>query len=512
MLPQKMLEEVEAIVGSYRHPRTGEPMSPTTKKRWLGALSLLYADILARHPDRTLSSLSDFVPQDFKDYRVSIEGRKDRVLKGSTISSRLMALKGLFKAAHAQQVTLENIVENFKAPRTASPEQYKRLQPDEIERLCAINEKRLERMNAKQRFLYLRDIAMVATQKDAALRASEVVRLSEDDVLWDRHTTGRHVPIIIRESKGRARGHEDTTYLSHWGARYIARYLKARNAYFEEARREAGIIKSAKSHQPVGPALFCTDKGAPMASPFFYEREIFPKLIARAGLNKSYTTHYMRHTRITEWVESGMDPKRVQRLARHRDVQMTLRYYHFNDKELLADLDKRFGVSKPKAEVACQTWPEKAIRLALFRYVLKETGQSVGDAALERLDSALQDGMKPEKPSHAYYTVHEACAKLRIKRTQLYAGWIRAGHIHPTKLKSRTVFLKAEVDGLASLRTTKEASRILGYKEKVPVTVTRLATRGIIPAIKRGRGWRFKDRDLVNFLLEKYQKNSRLAE
>jgi len=148
-----------------------------------------------------------------------------------------------------------------------------------------------------------------------------------------------------------------------------------------------------------------------------YEQVIFPDLVKRAGLNEDYTSHYLRHTRITEWVESGMDPKRVQRLARHRDVQTTLHYYHFNEKELVADLDKRFGAAEPTGDFTHQLLPEQPVRLAMYRHALSSMGLSTDEQALERLDSTFHEEIKDGAPSEVYYSVHEACAALGIQRT-----------------------------------------------------------------------------------------------
>jgi len=130
-----------------------------------------------------------------------------------------------------------------------------------------------------------------------------------------------------------------------------------------------------------------------------------------------------------------------------------LGYYHFTGKELVADLDKRFGGSKPKME--SERMPENRC-------------------------------------------ARRSCA-MRIKAS----AWNR--------IRPRTVFIKSEVDALAALRPTEEASLILGYKEKVPVTVARLAATGIIPALRIGRGWRFKDKDLLDYLRDKRLGRLRLA-
>ncbi len=508
MLPKVLSEQLETVIRSYRHPSTGEPLSHGTKKNWRFNLLWFYTALAERQPDRKIENLSDFQLQDLKDYKGVLE---NRAIKPITVASHLVVLKGIFRAAHTQEMTPTNISEGLKSLRPTADDQYRRIPADEIKRLCAIDEKRLAKMDMRERYLYLRDITMIAVHKDAALRASEVIRLCEEDILWSRETPGGHIPIIIRESKGRAPGYEDTTYLSPWGRGYLKRFLQVRTDFLRETGATPGQVQGPKSEKPLGTALFLARNGNAIQSTAIYESKIFPRRLREAGLSPNYTSHYLRHTRITELVESGMDPKRVQKLARHKEVTTTLGYYHFNQKELEADLDKRFGLtSAPKPE-SSPLIPQQPVRLEIARHALKSVGIEPDTATLEGIDATFQAGMKPEASQDLYYSVHQACTRLRIKRTQLYVARIRPGYLHPLKIGTRTVFLKSEVDTLASYRTTEEASAILGYKEKVPVTTARLAAQGIIPALKIGKGWLFRDQDLADYLLDKNGGRVRLA-
>lgn len=502
MLPMPMSEEFEAVIRGYRHPKTGEPLSPGTREKYLMNLRLFRDEVLSLYPGRKFEALADFLPQDLKDYKSRLES-DSRSMKGITIATRLMCLRGFFRTAYALKAIPQDIIDGFKVRWPRAAEHYRRLQPKEVERLCAIDEKKFARMDLRKQFIYIRNITMAAVQKDAALRSNELIFLSEADIHWDRRSEGGNVPIVIREAKARARGHEDTTYLSPWGVKYLKRYLETRNAYLKSRELIPGHAITPKSKQEIGTAVFITQFGKPLTTPSAYQEEIFPALVKQAELNPEYTSHYLRHTRITEWVESGMDPKRVQRLARHTDVTMTLHYYHFNEKELVADLDKRFGTAEPTGDFTHQLTPEQPVRLALYRHALADVGRTPDEPTLERLDSTLQGNMKAEAFAQVYYTVHETCAKLKIQRTQLYVGWIKAGNLHPFKEGARTVFLRSEVDALASLRTTEEASQALGYNEKVPVTVAHMAAQGILKGTKIGRCWRFHDRDLIEYLIAK---------
>ncbi len=512
MIPESLSAELEQVIAAYRHARSGEPMGLGTAGGYRDALSKLYAETARVYPERRLEGLRDFKPEDFRDLRRSLDLRQAAgEIKTRTIRAVLMNLKGLFKAAQVQGVTSENVATGVKAPVPARQDEYRRLTVEERDGLMAVDEKRLASLDDKGKFLYLRDKAMLAVHFDAALRASEVARLSEKDILWVRQTAGGIVPIVIRESKDRPAGFEDLAYLSPLGVGYLKRYLVARDRYLGQAGVEPERVYTRKSHQLVGKAVFCNEKGRSLTAND-YRAQVYAPMAEEAGLPSEYSgrTHYLRHTRISEWVESGMDAKRVQKLARHMHIEETLAYYTFKEKDLLEDYGRRFGAGGEKAPAATQAWPEKAVRLELFRHALKLNGLEPDEAHLERLDAALQVNSRSKAAKDLFYTVAETCGKLGIKRTQLYMGWIKAGHLHPLKVGSRTAFLKNEVDALAAYLTAEEASVVLGYREKTPSMISRLAAQGVLPSVEMGKGRRFKAQDLARFLIDKKDGRTRL--
>ncbi len=508
-IPQTLSEEMNRALKNARNERSGQPLSEKSQQSYQSAFSDFFQVVAHHHPQRPLNHLADFNSEDIKEYKIDLESRVPQ-LKAGTITNRLMAIKGIFKAAFAQNIIPDDIRKEFKVFWAKYEEQYHRLSREEVERLCRIDDKLLDAMELKAQFVYLRDKTMVALQKDTALRLSEVVNLGIDDVLMGQKSHGGHVPLLIWESKGRPAGSKDTVYITPWGFSYLKRYLSVRAEYLKTQRLTPETIIKPKSKEKNGPALFFSEKDGHVIKAPYYAESIFSPLIQEAKLPQEYTTHYLRHTQISEWVETGLDIKRVQRLARHQSLVTTLSYYHFSDKELVEDLDRRFG-DHAEGPIRQESLPEEPVRLAIMRHAIKSvTGQEPDPKILEGLDAALQNNWTSGGASDIFYTVSETCEKLQIQRTQLYEGWIRLGRLHPLKSGKSTVFLKTEVDNLSSYRTSEEASKILGYKEKVPVTVAKLAESGIIPAVKMGRGWRFKDRDLANYLLDKRSGRLRL--
>lgn len=93
--------------------------------------------------------------------------------------------------------------------------------------------------------------------------------------------------------------------------------------------------------------------------------------------------------------------------------------------------------------------------------------------------------------------------KLELGRTQLY-DWMRKGYLHPVEISNgRKGLPKDEIDRPVALRSSKEASIILGYREKVPTTIQRSVREGTLKATQLENEYLFSDRDLADHLLWK---------
>lgn len=127
---------------------------------------------------------------------------------------------------------------------------------------------------------------MLSIQKDAALRGGEVLRLCEDDISWGRKMDGGTIPIVIRESKGRAAGCEETVALTGWAVERLKRYLEIRARVIANKNITPGMILSAKTGKSLGQALFFTHKGRPLEMASY--QLIFKAACDKAGLDPRY--------------------------------------------------------------------------------------------------------------------------------------------------------------------------------------------------------------------------------
>ncbi len=61
----------------------------------------------------------------------------------------------------------------------------------------------------------------------------------------------------------------------------------------------------------------------------------FQRAVERAGLDpEKVTPHVMRHTAITDLVQSGVDLPTIQRISGHKTLAMVLRYTHVHGKHI----------------------------------------------------------------------------------------------------------------------------------------------------------------------------------
>ena len=61
----------------------------------------------------------------------------------------------------------------------------------------------------------------------------------------------------------------------------------------------------------------------------------FQRAVIRAGLDpKMVTPHVMRHTAITNLVQSGVDLPTIQRISGHKTLAMVLRYTHVHGRHI----------------------------------------------------------------------------------------------------------------------------------------------------------------------------------
>lgn len=147
---------------------------------------------------------------------------------------------------------------------------------------------------------------------DIGCRVGEVLALNVEDVVWDK---GQEAVVIRRGKGGRGR---------------VVPILSGMTCY--------PLLKRLCRLQGQG-AVFTTNRGT--RADYDWAYYWWNQALEKAGLaEKGYTIHQLRHTRITEWVRSGMELLAVRRAAGHRDIRMTERYAEVNDQDVRREMER----------------------------------------------------------------------------------------------------------------------------------------------------------------------------
>ena len=73
----------------------------------------------------------------------------------------------------------------------------------------------------------------------------------------------------------------------------------------------------------------------------------FQALKAKAGIDKPFTPHILRHTYCTNLLRNGADITYIKELAGHQDIQTTAKYYLGVDREALRNVVAKYLNYKP---------------------------------------------------------------------------------------------------------------------------------------------------------------------
>ena len=152
---------------------------------------------------------------------------------------------------------------------------------------------------------------MFALAYDAALRRQELCSLSTGDIDPSRRM------LTIRAENTKTRRGRVVPYSEVTGQLYAA-YLSKRR----ELSRARGLLFLSESPR---------NSGQPLS--IWSWSKIIKGIAQRAGVEQ-FTTHTLRHLRLTDLARAGWDIHEIALFAGHRSTQSTLLYIHLSGREL----------------------------------------------------------------------------------------------------------------------------------------------------------------------------------
>ncbi len=163
----------------------------------------------------------------------------------------------------------------------------------------------------------LRNRIMLALEYDAALRREELCLLEIRDI----DPSQRLVHIRPETTKGR-RGRV-VPYSEHTGTLYMA--------YLQERRN------LSRSRGPVFVSESRRNRGEPI-SIWTWSKVV--EGIAQRSRVQQFTTHTLRHLRLTDLASCGWDIHEIALFAGHRSTDTTLQYIHLSGRDLKAKVER----------------------------------------------------------------------------------------------------------------------------------------------------------------------------
>ena len=243
---------------------------------------------------------------DVRDYqiRVYMEEMRRRNYSAATLMIKGAAIRAFYKVAQRLSFIAENPCADLQLRNPQHlDEDYKYLTVDQIGEICAYlkeDENQLKR---------LRNLLIVYLMGVEGLRVVEVMRLSDEDIDWQR---GR---IEIR-----GKGHAGIIYPCEETLELLKAYIEERGPIPQENRLTPTVISCARNNA----------QGRISRVGIRY---VINRALTAAGLKQpGYACHLFRHSCGTNLYQETKDLRVVQETLRQRSPKVTAKYAHVHDR------------------------------------------------------------------------------------------------------------------------------------------------------------------------------------
>ena len=243
---------------------------------------------------------------DVHDYQIRIymEEMRAHGYSAATLMIKGAAIRAFYKVAQRLSFIAENPCADLQLRNPQHlDEDYKYLTVDQIKEIC-------EGLAADQNALRrLRNLLIVYLMGVEGLRVVEVMRLSDEDIDWQR---GR---IEIR-----GKGHAGIIYPCEETFQLLKAYIEERGPVPPENRLTPTVIS-------------CAHNNAQGRITRVGIRYVINKALTDAGLKQpGYACHLFRHSCGTNLYQETKDLRVVQETLRQRSPKVTAKYAHVHDR------------------------------------------------------------------------------------------------------------------------------------------------------------------------------------